>query len=280
MTFRPDTRRSDDPSAARIGAVNYLNTKPLVRGLAEALPAAELIFDVPSRLADRLAAGELDVALAPVIELARHPEWTVISSACIGCRGPVLSVKALFRRPPQQVRRLAVDEGSRTSVVLSQVLLAEVAGVRPELTPLPLGRAIDDVDADALLVIGDRAIDQDESSFVETWDLGDRWCRWTELPFVFAVWAARPGFDASQVEPELNAARDRGLAELHAIAAEQATAMSLPHDLVLAYLRDNLYFYFAAAERRGLESFFSKAAQWGLIPSDMGLRFDDRTAER
>lgn len=265
---------------ARVGAVNYLNTKPLVHGLADAAPELALSYEVPSRLADQLASAQLDVALAPVIELARHPEWSFVSSACIGCRGPVLSVKLLFRTEPGKVRRLALDEGSRTSVVLAQILLAEIAGVRPELTDLPLGQSIADVDADALLVIGDRAIYQDESPFVEAWDLGDRWCRWTELPFVFAVWMVRPGFDASAVEGELDAARDRGVADLDAIAAQQAERMRLPREMVIKYLRDNLNFYLAAGERRGLEAYFAKAAALGLIPSETGLRFDDRTAER
>src|SRR5689334_5299708 len=92
----------------RIGAVTYLNTVPLVRGLQEQLPAADLSFDFPSRLADGLALGRLDVGLAPVIELARHPEWSIVSTSCIGCRGPVLSVKVLFRRPPAEVTTLAL----------------------------------------------------------------------------------------------------------------------------------------------------------------------------
>lgn len=257
-----------------------MNTKPLVQGLSEAAPDVELVLDVPSRLADRLAEGELDVALAPVIELARHPEWTVVSDACIGCRGPVLSVKLLLRREPAAVRRLAVDEGSRTSAVLAQILLAEVAGVRPSLAPLPLGCSIDDVDADAILMIGDRAIYQDASSLIDVWDLGDRWCRWTELPFVFAAWMARPGFDAAGIEEQLSAARNRGVSALDAIAARESQRMRLPYDLVLHYLRDNLNFYLAAGERRGLEAYFAKAAALGLIPHEMGLRFDDRTAER
>ncbi|MBX3427690.1 MAG: menaquinone biosynthesis protein [Pirellulales bacterium] len=254
----------------RIGAVNYLNTKPLVRGLAESLPAAEVEFEVPSRLADRLASGELDVALAPAIEVARHPEWSITSTACIGCRGPVLSVKLLFRRPPAEVRTLALDEGSRTSVVLAQILLAEIVGVRPAVVPLPLDAPLDSVEADALLVIGDRAIKQDVTPFVEAWDLGDRWLRWTELPFVFAVWAARPGFDAAEIEAALEAARDRGVRDLELIVAEQATAMRLPAELVRTYLRDNLNFYLAAGERRGLEAYLRKAEALGLISPRAG----------
>ena len=178
--------------ATRIGAVTYLNTVPLVRGLQAQLPTAELSFDYPSRLADELAEGRLDVALAPCIEVARHPEWSIVSTACIGCRGPVLSVKVLFRRPPAEVRTLALDEGSRTSAVLAQILLADRFGTRPKLQLLPLASSPLDSTADAVLVIGDRAIRPVQGDFCEAWDLGEEWVRETGLPFVFAVWAARP----------------------------------------------------------------------------------------
>jgi chorismate dehydratase len=256
----------------RIGAVTYLNTVPLVRGLPELLPAAELSFDHPSRLADQLAHGRLDVALAPSIELARHPEWSIISSACIGCRGPVLSVKTLFRKPPVAVKSLALDEGSRTSAVLTQILLADKYGVRPRLEILPVGVSPLETASDAVLVIGDRAIRSPSAGFCESWDLGEQWVRSTGLPFVFAVWAARPGVDSSELEAALDSARDQGRRELETIAKEQSKAMGLPNDLVLGYLRDNLNFYLDASARRGLELFFRRAAALKLIPEDFRLR--------
>ena len=103
-------------SALRIGAVNYLNTKPLVCGLEQLAPQAEIVFDLPSRLADGLAAGQLDVALIPSVEIFQNPTYTLVSDACIACRGPVLSVKLFSRVPPAEIRTLALDEGSRTSL--------------------------------------------------------------------------------------------------------------------------------------------------------------------
>lgn len=248
-------------SKLHIGAVTYLNTKPLVHGLAELLPTAELVYDYPSRLADALAAGELDIALVPSAEFLANPEWTIVSDACIGCRGPVLSVKLLFRVPPAKVRTLALDEGSRTSAVLAQILLKEIHGIVPRLMALPLGRDAADVAADAVLVIGDRAIRSADGEFAEVWDLGDRWCRWTELPFVFAMWVARPGVDTTAAATALAAARDEGLRHLTEIAREQAAAMDLPYELVFEYLSRNLHFKLGPAERRGLDLFFEKAAK-------------------
>src|SRR5829696_683190 len=122
----------------RIGAVNYLNTKPLICDLEELAPQAELVLDVPSRLADRLAAGELDVALIPAIEYFRAGCYTVVPDVSIASRGPVLSVTLFSRVPWAEVRSVALDAGSRTSAALTQVLLSRRYGVSPELLPLPL----------------------------------------------------------------------------------------------------------------------------------------------
>src|ERR1044072_1475060 len=102
-------------SKIRIGAVNYLNTKPLIYQLEKLAPQAELVLDLPSRLADGLAAERLDVALIPSIEFLQDPSYTIISDACIGCRGPVMSVKLFSRVAPERIRSLALDEGSRRS---------------------------------------------------------------------------------------------------------------------------------------------------------------------
>jgi predicted solute-binding protein len=131
----------------RIGAVQYLNTKPLVYGLAAR--GVGVAYDLPSRLADQLSSGLLDVALIPSIELFRGSGYRVVSDACIGCRGPVMSVKLFFRTLPGRVARLAVDEGSRTSATLARILLAERHGVVPEVETLPIGAGIADTSADA-----------------------------------------------------------------------------------------------------------------------------------
>src|SRR5687767_13448828 len=115
----------------RTGAVSYLNTKPLVYGLAELAPQHELAFDLPSRLADDLAAGKLDVELIPSIEFFRRQGYQIVSDACIGCRGPVRSVKLFSRVPLAEIGTLALDEGSRTSVALVRILLQERFGLAP-----------------------------------------------------------------------------------------------------------------------------------------------------
>jgi len=252
----------------RIGAVNYLNSKPLVYGLEASAPKARLFYDLPSRLADSLAAGRLDVALVPSVEWLRQPGYVVVSDACVACRGPVLSVKLYFRVPPVQVRRLALDEGSRTSAALAQILLDELAGVTPLCEPLAIGCGLDNTDADAVLLIGDRAIRTEERSDVEIWDLGERWFDWTGLPFVFATWVARPAVDTIELETLLAAARDRGVAHLAEISAAEAPVLGIDTDLAHRYLRDILHFTLGEQELKGLRRFARLCAERNLVPKD------------
>jgi len=255
-----------DRRVIQVGAVQYLNTKPLVHRLAGA--GLDVAYDLPSRLAHRLAAGELDVALVPVVEVFRHPEHTIVSDACIACRGPVMSVKLLFRTAPSRVATLAVDEGSRTSESLARILLAERFGITPRLETLPIGSSSDDTVADAVLLIGDRALGPADArgSFQLVWDLGDEWCRWTGLPFVFAVWAARATESLPGLAERLAAARDAGKANLAAIAAAEADRHGLTVPQCLSYLRDNLHYDLGTPERAALRLFHDYALRLGLVP--------------
>jgi chorismate dehydratase len=284
------------PLVMRIGAVNYLNSKPLVWGLEAAAPDVRVTYDLPSRLADSLSAGRLDVALVPSVEFFRASGHRIVSDACVACRGPVLSVKLHFRVPPREVRCVALDEGSRTSAALTQILLAERCGVRPRWEKLAIGSGIDATDADAVLLIGDRAIGTAEgggwraegqrrggergartekfsspqpsasSRFVEVWDLGERWTSWTGLPFVFAMWVAREGINVSQVAALLEAARDRGVAAVDEIADREAPLVAISRELALQYLRENLHFRLGREERAGLRKFYELCVAHGLAP--------------
>ncbi|MEQ8786331.1 MAG: menaquinone biosynthesis protein [Pirellulaceae bacterium] len=261
----------------RIGAVSYLNTKPLVYGLAESAAGAEIVFDLPSRLADQLAEGSLDVALIPSVEFFQNPTYRIVSDACIGCRGAVLSVNLYSRVPMAQIRTLALDEGSRTSVALVRILLRERFGIEPHLEPFPIGSDVDQSTADAVLLIGDRAISP-QHDFVEHWDLGDQWCRFAEAPFVFAMWVARQGVDLGALEDQLGAARDLGVAHLPEIARREAGALGLDAAQCLSYLRDNLYFYLGPRERQGLALFHRHAVALGLAPDGHDLTFSPTAA--
>ena len=264
----------------RVGAVSYLNTRPLVYGLAESAPQIELLFDLPSRLADGLAAGKYDVALIPVVEFLRDPQSSIVWYACLACGGPVLSVKLLSRKPIDQIQTLALDEGSRTSAALVQILLERRHGIRPQLLPLPITAEVASTPADAILLIGDRAIHPPAGPYAEVWDLGDEWCRWSERPMVFALWASRPGVDLRGLDAILAEARDRGLANLESIARTEAAAVALTPRECLSYLRDNLYFFLGPRELEGLRLYHQEAARLGFAPRGEGLSFHDYQAAR
>jgi len=264
----------------RIGAVSYLNTKPLVHRLEQFAPQAQLVFDLPSRLSTRLANGELDVALIPCIDYFDHADYHILSDACIGCRGPVLSVKLYFRVSPSEVTTLALDEGSRTSAAMARILLSQRYGLAPQLESLPIGMGLGDTTSDAVLLIGDRAIHSPPEEFVETWDLGEHWCRWSELPFVFAMWTARGNIDTSGLAEALSSARDAGLEELDSIVKIAAPMAGMTTDDCLTYLRDNLYFYLGAPQRKALQFYYNHALGLDLVPSGGDLKFNDYQATR
>ncbi|HEX3600178.1 MAG TPA: menaquinone biosynthesis protein [Lacipirellulaceae bacterium] len=266
-------------STMRIGAVNYLNSKPLVYDLPALAPSATVSYDLPSRLADSLAAGRLDVALIPSVEFFRAPGHRIVSDACVACRGPVLSVKVQFRVPPREVQSLALDEGSRTSAALAQILLAELHGVRPKLEALPIGCGPESTAADAVLLIGDRAIadaaweagiaDESGKPYCEVWDLGQKWCEWSGLPFVFAMWIARADTEVGDLAGVLGAARDHGVAHINEIAASEAPLVGVSTKLATSYLSSNLHFVLGRKERRGLRKFYDLCVVHGLAPSGL-----------
>lgn len=270
-SFLDDFSMRDRP--LRIGAVSYLNSKPLVEDLAELASEAELVLDVPSRLADDLSAGELDVALIPSVEVLRDADYEIVSDACVATRGPVLSVKLFSRVPVAQIRTLALDEGSRTSATLARILLAERFGVRPATELLPLGFATEDTSADAVLLIGDRAMKPPHERFVATWDLGEEWTQWTGLPFVFAMWAARRDCELGEIEEALCLSRDRGVDRMADIARREAPKLGITAELAHDYLAHNLHFTLGSAERAGLRLFQELAVKLGLAPEGVELVF-------
>ena len=255
----------------RIGAVNYLNTKPLICDLEYLAPRAELVLEVPSRLADLLADGQLDVALIPVIEYFRAGCYSVVPNIAIASRGPVLSVTLFSRMPWTAIRRVALDAGSRTSAALTRILLSKRYDVSAEVVSLPLDGEAEEADADAVLLIGDRAMRACLPGFQYAYDLGQEWFDWTGLPFVFAVWAVREGVDLGGVDEALRQAKERGLERAGPIAHAEAPRLGLDAGFCRRYLSNILHFDLGPREQAGLHHYYMLACEMGLTRRGVSL---------
>jgi chorismate dehydratase len=255
----------------RLGVVSYLNAMPLVHGL-DADPRFVLVRDVPSRIAELLHAGEVDLGMIPSIEYAAR-DYAIVPGVAIASRGAVRSVNLFHHGPLEEVRRVALDASSRTSSALARILLRDRIGREPEYLTLP--PSVPDMlrRADAALVIGDPSLyyGGDASRL----DLGTEWTSRTGLPFVWAFWAGRPGVAGAPEVRRLQEALREGLRAVPAIAASYnglGGGRSAENE---AYLRRNIVFELGGNELRGLREFFRRAAALALIPRAPELRFHD-----
>ncbi|MEM7166316.1 MAG: menaquinone biosynthesis protein [Planctomycetota bacterium] len=262
-----------------IGAIRYLNALPLVNGLDSDPQVGEVCYEIPSLLAQGLHAGRFDLALVPQVEVLGAPEYDVVPEICVACAGPVESILLFTDRDWSEIRRVAVDVSSRSSVEMLKVLFQQRTGsvplcvpAAPNLDPLRSG-------FDAVLLIGDRALAEDRGD-VPRYDLGQIWWEETGLPFVFAVWAGRRPLAAEAVAAVQRAAQ-RGVSRHDELAA----AFSREHPDVAGpqqaarYLSDVIHYTLGDAEEASLRHFaeLRVAAGLALPTSEPLLRFAGST---
>jgi chorismate dehydratase len=247
--------------------VSYLNTRPLVFGIDQGLGAdrLDLTYDVPSAVARRMAAGELDLALLPVIELARIPDLVVVPGLAIGSLGNCRSVLLVAKTPLADVRSVALDPESSTSNDLAAVLFAEVWGGEPAFVAGPRDLTLALREHDAVVRIGDKALFEPLPTGAIAYDLGGAWTARTTLPFVFAVWAARPGVVDRELYEVLHASRRAGAAALPAIAADYTWNGRQYPEISLPYLRDAMRYRLGDLEVSAMRRFLAAAAGIGVI---------------
>jgi chorismate dehydratase len=252
----------------RVSTITYLNTVPLTWSLLRERPD-RLRFEltVPSQCADRLAAGRADVGIIPSIEYQRIPGLSVLAGPVIASRDRVRSILLLSRKPLDQVRTLAVDTSSRTSVVLAELVLRHRYGSAVELRPWAPDPEMMLRDCDAAVLIGDPALRYSLHPYegVEAVDLAAEWHSWTGLPFVFAFWAARRDLATPDLAQTFCTARDRGVAALPEIVPAEARARQLPEWLVQDYLSQRICYTMDSACQAGLDRFYALAAEQRLI---------------
>jgi len=258
---------------ARLGAVSYLNTKPLVRGLEARPDLFTVRFDVPSVCASLLHDGGVDLGLIPAIEYLRG-DYAIVPDLAIGSDGPVLSVAIFSTVPIEEARTLALDLSSRTSVALTRILCARLWNIQPVFTPAEPDIQMMLARNDAALVIGDPAlaIDTEKLGVIKT-DLGEAWNSLTGLPFVYATWSGRDGAVDHEQVVALQGARRRGVQDAPLIAREVGGGDAALEARALGYLRDTLKYGLGDREIAGLERFHALAVELGLASTRRPLRF-------
>lgn len=258
----------------RIGAVGYLNARPLTWSL-DADPARWAIrYDLPSVCSSLLHAGQVDLGLVPSIDYLQDPDYRFVPGVGIGSRGPIASVALYTRVPVERISSIALDTSSRTSVTLIRVLCRHRFRISPEFVAhgphLPAMVAT----ADAGLLIGDPAFEADHAGLgLQKVDLGEEWTTMTGLPFIYAAWTGRPGMVSSADVEALQTAQQVGLQSVDAIAAEYGRGDARRTARAAAYLRDNVKYGLGPDEASGLQLFLNYAADLGLAPRRRTLEF-------
>jgi chorismate dehydratase len=273
----------------RVSAISFLNTAPLMWDFdhpaaadRELLDNFEVSYTVPSQCAEQLSAGMADIGIIPSITYATIPGLAVLPDVAIASKNRVRSILLVLKKPIEEVRTVALDTSSRTSVVLTKILLRkflpgaseeerEYVAMAPDLGPM-LARC------DAALLIGDSALTVDRGQYASL-DLSEQWRNFTGKPFVFAFWAIRfaslnraaPGYELGEI---FSHSRDHGLepANLDVIAREWAPRLNLSESDVRSYLTENIHYTLDAENAEGLDLFYRYAAELGLIPEAPSLR--------
>ncbi len=283
----------------RLGAVSYLNTRPLTIELERDSAPFELRYDVPAACAADLREGRVDLGLIPSIEYAcSQIPYYIVPDVAIGCRSEALTVRLFFRGELENVKRVAVDRSSQTSVALLRILLKERYGLEPyfHLAPPDLDAMLHT--ADGALLIGDpvlplvdaavygapngavpngETVDEKPNSHRRSLDLGREWVEFSGHPFVFAFWAGRKdAVTGSQVEALIRAKRC-GEERVEEIARAFQRERAGSADLYERYLRDHISFGFGPEEIAGLQRFYRLAHAHKLIGQPPELRFFERS---
>jgi predicted solute-binding protein len=239
----------------RVSAVSYLNTWPLVWGFEHGPQQGlyEFRYDLPSVCADAVGKGDADIGLVPCAELDRL-ELDFLPQLGIACNGPVRSILLISKRPFGEIRTLAADSSSRTSVALTRIVLAEQYGCQPLIVAQAprLGDML--ARCDAALIIGDPALHlQPETAGYQTLDLGAAWTSWTGLPMVFAVWAGKSRFLTPDVARTFCDSYSWGMKNIDEIVQQAGRERGFPEALAREYLTRHIVFELSGKHLEGLK---------------------------
>ena len=235
----------------KVGAVSYLNTKPLIYGFEQGLmkDSVDLIFDYPSRIAEQLQQKQIDIGLIPVAAIPLISGGRILSDYCIGSEGDVASVCLFSDVPIEEIDTVLLDYQSRTSVALVQILLREYWKIKPVFKSASEGYEKNISGKTAGVVIGDRAFEQRHRSAYH-YDLAGAWKELTGLPFVFAAWVSAVDL-SPEFEVDFNRANQLGLSNLDTVIAREGYDL---YDLQ-RYFTVNISYRLDEEKKKGLQLF-------------------------
>jgi chorismate dehydratase len=239
----------------RVGAVSYLNTKPLLYGLQHHAisESIELIEDYPTNLARALEENTIEIGLVPVAVIPKLPEAHLISNYCIGAAGPVASVCIFSQVPMESITSVYLDYQSKTSVNLARILLKNYWKQDVLLLEAP-SNFMDLIDGStAAVIIGDRALEK-YNSYAYRYDLAEAWINYTGKPFVFATWVANKPIDEVFIA-NFNEANGIGLKNIDTVV-QQLSHKNNSYDLH-TYFTKNISYTLDAAKKEGMAQFLS-----------------------
>lgn len=276
----------------RISAIGFLNPAPLLYDFEhsakrEALAERyDIHYTLPSNCAHELAEGEADLGLIPIAALATIPDLLIVPGCTIASLRRVRSIQIVSRVPLDQIRTLAADTSSRSSVAYAKVLFRHFLGTDPEFRPhAPLVDTMLE-HADAALLIGDPALIASESHPVIEmragqglywYDVAEEWTTRTGLPWVAAIWALRAEAlaqtNAALLIDDLNASRDAGLAHIEDLVTHWKKRIAVSPQIIRTYLTENIHYVLDERCIAAMKLFFDLAAATEAIPQVPELRF-------
>ena len=233
-----------------VTALSYLNTLPLLYGLrqSEVMEAIDLQIAPPAQCARQLEQGKTDISLIPVAALFSIPNYEIISNYCIGATGKVRTVVLLSNDELHNIHTVYLDSDSRTSIMLVQILAKEYWKIAPSFQPYIEGQTISS--GEACLLIGDKVFAK-ENQFAHCYDLAEQWIQFTELPFVFAVWASIRPLPDGFIEKFDNALNFG----IHHIPNALTAPLPCSRETAIDYLTHNISYKLDENKRKGLTNF-------------------------
>ncbi len=269
-------------SRPRISAISYLNTAPLMWDFEHTSVGAQfdISYTIPSACAMALQQGTADIGIIPAAAYATIADLVILPDIAIAARGAVRSILLVSKLPLQEVRTVALDSSSLTSVALTKVIFAKWLGGGRAFTPMApdLDRML--ANHDAALVIGDPALQVDRSRY-QAFDLAEEWIRFTGKPFVFAFWAVRRsslektgGLDLTGI---FQRSRDNGLKADNVVQIAQlwGPRLRMSEPDVKMYLTENIYYHLDPETQDGLYRFYQYSFECGALPLAPPVRFHE-----